>query len=127
MGDFNLPNVHWFNDDDDNEMLIPTNFPNTLPSNVLLNIQSEGLFQINDLINKTGNILDLFFINEPNVAALRPENCPISQPIDEAQPPFKVQMELECNFLTHSSNNNLIFSFKNANFDRICDYLHIWN
>lgn len=127
VGDFNLANVHWLNDDDSANTYIPVNFPSSVAYNVLLQLQSEGLLQLNDLVNKAGNVLDLFFINEPVLATLCSEYCPISQPVDEAHPPFTVKMELECTFCPEMPRNEWVYSFKNANFDGICDYIDLFD
>jgi len=58
--DFNLPNVSWSND---NHGLIYSSKSGSLLNCLLETFAANNLFQINDIFNKSGSLLDLIFVN----------------------------------------------------------------
>ncbi|XP_062538333.1 uncharacterized protein LOC134206619 [Armigeres subalbatus] len=69
LGDYNLPNLVWYFDDEINGYL-PINASTeqelALPESLL----SSGLHQINDLMNANGKLLDLVFVSDPCIIDL---------------------------------------------------------
>lgn len=64
VGDFNIPNVNWINYDFDSNIYIPTNIKPNYSAEFLLNLQTDGIFQINSINNKDMRKLDLIFTND---------------------------------------------------------------
>lgn len=65
-GDFNLPNLQWNKDEENNSHLLPLNITTDIESCVVDGLYSLDLLQINDVRNDNGRILDLFFTNNYN-------------------------------------------------------------
>lgn len=126
VGDFNLPNVKWGMGEDMDmglSYLIPYDFPNDLSVDVLTSLLSEGLCQLNALENKSGNILDLFFVSDSSGVKFSEEKNAISVPVDEFHTTFGVQMSLLCDQAESSVRSSQSYDFKNAPFECISDYL----
>lgn len=64
MGDFNLTDVNWQQDNEFQESLFPINACDDLNGRLLNDIFSCGFFQINHVSNVNGKFLDLVFIND---------------------------------------------------------------
>ncbi|XP_055623163.1 uncharacterized protein LOC129766609 [Toxorhynchites rutilus septentrionalis] len=69
LGDYNLPNLVWTFDDDFNSFL-PLNASTEQELALVEPTLSSGLYQINDLLNANGKLLDLTFVNNPDRVSL---------------------------------------------------------
>ncbi|XP_055309013.1 uncharacterized protein LOC129572922 [Sitodiplosis mosellana] len=72
-GDFNLPNLSWFTDDnDDPEIAIPINASGKKELIILDTCHELGLHQINKHSNDNGNMLDLIWTNCVDIVSCQP-------------------------------------------------------
>lgn len=66
-GDFNLPSLQWIQSDIFENVYIPINLSNQIEETTIEMCNDLGLFQINSVLNDNNRILDLFWINEPDI------------------------------------------------------------
>lgn len=65
LGDFNIPCVPWFLDDD-LQCYFPTNITGDIADCFLNGMMDIGLFQLSNIKNKCDNVLDYVYFSEPN-------------------------------------------------------------
>lgn len=125
-GDFNLPNVQWLvNDDDDTSFMPIIGDSQSVKSNIARNITTEffdmGLLQISNIVNKTGNVLDLFYTNMPELAVIEKADFPLipDNKSDKAHVQTMITIECQPTVYTPCDNNNARYCFNKANFDQI--------
>lgn len=122
LGDYNLPGIEWIWDDELGSFL-PTNF-NYEPANHFLNEMTDsGFFQMCDITNKSGNVLDLVFTTDLCSIALQfapasltaaAENSSLNERIH-----YPMEWELEIEHFTNQAaqpKKGKIKCFKKANF-----------
>lgn len=118
IGDLNIPNVDWFYDIELG-CYLPINVSMNAYLDILLELQAEGLFQINHIMNHANNVLDLVFVSDPKLSSIVEEVAPISSPIDPAHRPFAIQMELQYSILNQGQSDSWFYSFANTDFNDI--------
>lgn len=65
VGDFNLPEIVWSPDIDNNLCYVPALTPSPSSSYLLESVSAIGLFQINGVMNDFGKLLDLVLCDLP--------------------------------------------------------------
>ncbi|XP_075162973.1 uncharacterized protein LOC142235596 [Haematobia irritans] len=113
LGDFNLPYVSWLHSSE-SESLIPV-ISNSISNNFLHSLLNLGLFQINDIFNSHGRLLDLVFVNRTFNISL--ESChALTQPEDRYHP--TIILHLAAPNLTRSryTNSNREYCFAKTNY-----------
>lgn len=92
MGDSNLPNLRWINNDHYSNML-PTNVTTNIEIFVMEAFTNEGLKQINGIGNFMGRILDLIYTSDCDNVTVIESKSPFSDP-DRLHPPLEVTIEI---------------------------------
>lgn len=141
LGDFNLHDISWISDDDDERVFLPqspygSNITNGLNRSTyhitsmefLNKMMSLPLMQISNLRNKYSNVLDLAFVNEPNDFSISEDKSAIIelQQQDPSHIPF--QIDVDC---SEKSTSNVeivtIYQYAKGNYDRLCAQLEAIN
>jgi len=120
-GDFNLPNVSWSND---NHGLIYSS-----TSGYLINCHPEtfaanNFFQINDIFNKSGSLLDLIFVNL-NQYKVKAALVPVV-PEDRYHPALSIDFIPVTN-IPQIDSFHYYFNFRKANYPLINAFLLSFN
>lgn len=125
-GDFNLPNVQWLvNDDDDTSFMPIIGDSQSVKSNIARHITTElldmGLLQISNIINANGNVLDLFYTNMPELAVIEKADFLLipDNKSDKAHVQTMITIECQPTVCTPCDNDNTRYCFNKANFDSI--------
>ena len=117
LGDFNLPNTSWILDDDTAHYVpVSSTVRSNDMENFWQNIFDLGLFQINNIYNFKGKILDLMFSSSVNTSLSK---CsPFVEPEDKYHPTLVIDLELniQTNYAKPQTKpNKLNFSKTNIN------------
>ncbi|XP_037045300.1 uncharacterized protein LOC119080844 [Bradysia coprophila] len=88
VGDFNMPGIEWKSSADN------TFFQPDKLDPIFQLLQNKKLYQLNNIKNIRGNVLDLIFVNNPNTSKLSPVNEQQSlMPIIDVHPPFEIVID----------------------------------
>lgn len=91
LGDYNLPDLVWVFDEDVGGFL-PANASSDSEVALTETLLSNGLVQMNFLLNNADRILDLAFVNDAAAfELLQPPNSLL--PVDAPHPPFVLKLE----------------------------------
>lgn len=121
LGDLNLFCCSWLPHDDFDNVFVPVS--SGIFSNFIDNIQSLGLFQINNVLNHMDRLLDLAFVNILNDIQLQP--CTFSLvKIDIFHVPFEILIEFPINNTTNNNNDEMYFDLKKTDFKSLNIYFH---
>lgn len=116
VGDYNLPGLSWFLDDDLNSYL-PSNASSEAETTFAEMMISTGLHQVNSLLNTNDRLLDLAFVSDAGeVEVLDPPTNLLR--LDAHHKPFVLRIEVTNNrHLTRpESNSELSFDFNRCDF-----------
>lgn len=115
IGDFNLPNIDWTRNGDENNF-IATNVTNATANLLFDYMEQHNIRQLNHLPNIYGNLLDLCYSSDIYCVQISEAEAPISG-VDIAHRPFIATIELvECvPFALVDAERQ--FSFHCADFD----------
>ncbi|XP_062538115.1 uncharacterized protein LOC134206415 [Armigeres subalbatus] len=115
VGDYNLPELTW-SFDEDISTLLPINASSEQEIALVESMVASGLHQINSLHNSNGRILDLAFVNEPNIIEfLEPPTSLLR--IDNHHKPFVLRISVnDNNRNTDVPNHDDGFDFRHCNF-----------
>ena len=93
LGDFNLPNTSWILDDDTAHYVpVSSTVRSNDMENFWQNIFDQGLYQLNNIYNFKGKILDLVFSSSVNTSLSK---CsPFVEPEDKYHPTLVIDLEL---------------------------------
>lgn len=115
VGDYNLPNVHW-NLNVDNNMLSPLVVHNNLVDHEFCDsLNYLNLNQFNHVCNNNSSILDLVLSNDPNVKVIRTD--PLSK-VDPFHPPLEIAIH-NVKLQTLNFNPQVIYDFNKAPYNQI--------
>ncbi|KAL1374797.1 hypothetical protein pipiens_017885, partial [Culex pipiens pipiens] len=114
VGDYNLPALTWFFDDDTHSFL-PINASAEQEVLLLESMLSCGLLQINNLASAHGNLLDLAFVSDATAAELIDPPCPLLKP-DAHHKPILLKLDYD-----HGGNDDLDDADEIFDFNQ-CDY-----
>lgn len=127
IGDFNLHDIRWINDDSDTHYVPTDNLSHKTSyfreaTEFLIKLQMLSLYQLSNIKNKASNVLDLVFVNEINDIKLCEENCGIieSSQQDVYHKPYEITFEYCPNQSSQQSDEIEIFSYKKGNYERMC-------
>ncbi|XP_075157713.1 uncharacterized protein LOC142230979 [Haematobia irritans] len=113
LGDFNLPYVSWLHSSE-SESLIPV-ISNSISNNFLHSLLNLGLFQINDIFNSHGRLLDLVFVNRTFNISL--ESChALTQPEDRYHPTIILHVAAPNLPRSRYTNSNREYCFAKTNY-----------
>lgn len=119
MGDFNIPNVEWLLDTDDQKILLPINIRPDHAADFIADIMEHGLCQINSIRNDDNNLLDLVFTNDFSTAEI--ESAPALIKIDGYHPPLLLSIEWQLK--ANMTDTITIRNFKYADYIGMNRYL----
>jgi len=126
IGDYNLPNMRWFNETDGSLQYVSTGVcRNILQAESVYTCFNElNLYQHNKISNLHGNTLDLLFSTLGCIRVL-PAHDPLL-PCDPFHPPLSFSLPTY-GVTPVEITRHTIFDFKRANFSVINDYLNYIN
>lgn len=118
VGDLNMPDVKWSNEDYYALLTGPASEKNKILAETVAFMQ---WFQHNSIVNYKNNILDLVFSNDSSVVVTK---CPFPLvPIDIAHPPLQINglnVSMSCKLKTSSP----VFNFNRANYEAMNKYFN---
>lgn len=124
-GDFNMSCVKWTSNEDGFDFLPligdSTSVPSTIARNFTSTLLEHGLFQLTNLTNDSGNVLDLIYTNMPELALVTKVDLPLitEGQQDKAHVPLHCLIECEPSFCPPSPPSDAVYCFKKAPFDLI--------
>lgn len=127
-GDWNLPDVDWSIDDDGNSFLPKIGDSQSTRAKIARHVTSHflerGLYQMCDLKNKSGNVLDLVYTNSPELTLLEKADIPLIPESIADVAHVQIACTIECHPRIFQSNEQSAhFCFRKANYDEIRNYL----
>ena len=124
VGDFNLPDVEWAVDTDNDSILIPTKFSPEPTAIFVKGLLDMGVNQVNHVRNENAKFLDLFFTNDyTNVTIERVDQSnALKKKIEGHHPPILATFEWHGVDSTEPVTTEA-FNFKRANFSEMNAYL----
>ncbi|XP_052561953.1 uncharacterized protein LOC120430056 [Culex pipiens pallens] len=114
VGDYNLPNLIWYHDDD-TDSLLPVNASSEQEVTLVESMLPLGLTQVNDLPNAFGKLLDLVFVSDNVSVELFEPPCPLLK-VDQHHNPLLMQLEYRTALNDNTVEPDAVFDFKR------CDY-----
>ncbi|KAL1400898.1 hypothetical protein pipiens_007045, partial [Culex pipiens pipiens] len=117
VGDYNLPALTWFFDDD-TQSFLPINASADQEVLLMESMLSSGLLQINNLASTHGNLLDLAFVSDTTAAELFDPACPLLKP-DPHHKPILVKLDYDLGGTDVQDDADEVFDFAQ------CDYDHL--
>lgn len=121
IGDFNMSSIEWIVDDDNINVLLPTNIPSSYVD-ILDLIMEMGLSQMNHIVNHQNKLLDLFFTNITDDSSVCGSNIPMTK-VDVYHPPIEILHTLSQQFLP-STGINYEYNFNKTDFTGLANYLN---
>lgn len=119
LGDFNLPNLCWIEDEESRNFMLPLNVRSDAETYVVDNLFSVDMRQINNVFNTNNRILDLVFTNVYDCVAITKSTVPL---LPNEIHHFAIELCVSNvsglnvkNQDTHS--NNYAFDFRRSNFE----------
>lgn len=122
IGDFNLPNIDWFSND--NNDYLPANVSSGQAILTLDSLLGLGLSQMIDITNDCGNVLDLVFTSDPSLVSFRiaSPNEYLSK-LDTKHYPFHLFIEcIEFNDC-EEDKTEITYAFHKANFRSLSEFI----
>lgn len=139
LGDFNLHDIIWTSDQDNLNVFLPhaatnvaTNHRRSQYNEAALDFLNQmmelPLFQLSNLRNTSGNVLDLLFVSEPSFVNLSVDRSTI---VDGAQQDeHHIPFEMSVDYTEEKSDMAkylTVFRYANGNYERICQQLEAVN
>lgn len=130
-GDFNMPSVKWLPNDDGFDFLPLTGDSTAIQSIIARTTTTSliegGLFQLNNSLNHSSNVLDLVYTNMPELAVLTTVTLPIIPDSSQDRAHVPIHCLIECEpliFPPSSDPSDQIYCFKKASFNMIREALN---
>jgi hypothetical protein len=118
LGDFNLPNIIWSQNDNDKNVIIPLSSPNSIESSFINDLNSLHFSQFNFVFNNKNKMLDLVFSNSIHLDVIETDNL---LPLDLFHPALNISFQIDkLNFLSFSET---YFDFNSGDYISINNYL----
>ena len=114
VGDYNLPNLIWFHDDD-TDSLLPINASSEQEVTLVESMLSLGLIQVNELPNAFGKLLDLVFVSDNVSVELFEPPCPLLK-VDQHHNPLLMKLEYKTVPSENLFEPEAVFDFKKCNY-----------
>lgn len=92
LGDYNLPHLIWSYDDEINAYL-PTNASSESEITLTESVLSVGLFQVLNVLNQNGRLLDLAFVNDAHSVEVLEPPTPLLK-VDQHHKPILLNFHL---------------------------------
>lgn len=121
LGDFNLPDIEW-NHSQDDISLLPANIRSDVEIALVDSMLSEGLSQVNSLVNGFGRILDLIFVSDSDDMVLQAPSKPLSK-VDVFHPRVEIFFEISGAVHRRDAAKERVFDFKRANVALMTEFL----
>ena len=116
VGDYNLPHLCWITDENLN-CLLPINASSEQETVLVESVMTNGTFQINNLTNVNGRLLDLAFVSDASRIELFEPPLPLLG-IDQHHRPFVLLFELtDDKKCVSSAVDPLHFDFSRCDFE----------
>lgn len=113
-GDFNLPFINWDKDPDSSNLLPICS--NSWTDSFFNALSDLCLFQLNNIRNINGKLLDLIFVNDPSDFVIN-RSLPITLPEDRHHPTLELTCSLESLFLIkYNRRVDKVYNFKSTNY-----------
>lgn len=130
LGDFNLPSITW-NQPDNSNILVPVMVNNCV--NVCIeSLLCHGLFQVNNVYNFLGKLLDLVFVNQPSEISLN-SSAPVTNPEDRFHPTIDLRILLPSTTSSTNISNSIrskkVYCFSRTDYPKLNSLLSAinWN
>lgn len=114
VGDYNLPQLCWMQDDDNNSLL-PVNASSEQELALVETVVGSGLCQINDMTNVNGRLLDLAFVNDSKAVEMLEPPMPLMR-IDHHHNPFMLKFDFTFQCENLNIADPLDFDFSQCDF-----------
>lgn len=137
IGDFNLHDIVWTRDDDDENVFLPHTLTNLSDNRSIYHVNaldflekmlSLPLSQLSNLRNDASNVLDLVFVNKPGKLTLCKDNHTI---IEQSQQDSRhIPYEINVDFSANSSVNVeyvTVYQYGRGNYERLVSQLEAIN
>lgn len=125
MGDFNLPNILWMQNDEDVNYL-PINVTTAMETFVMDSFSSDGFRQINGVVNHMNRILDLIFTDDCDSTTVIESQSPLAEP-DRFHPPLELTVETYDFHVRSNDDITCAFDFKRADYDALNAHIRSYN
>ena len=117
LGDFNIPNIKWCKTPD--SCFLSPSVRSETSVELIDAIADLGLFQINNVVNKFGKLLDLVFVDQPEEFNIFRIN-PLLKPEDVYHPTLEISIDVETKPSVRSSvNQEMVFDFTKADYSKL--------
>lgn len=124
MGDFNLPNVNWMEDDEGSRFLLPLNVKSDIESLVVDSMFALDMLQVNGVANENGRHLDLIFSTDYERSEVRKSAIPlVRNEIHHFALELCVSVCAEKGPDKRHERNNFVFDFNRTNYNGLLAYL----
>lgn len=129
LGDYNIPGIPWFFDDDLG-CYFPTHITGNIADCFLNGMMNIGLFQLSNITNKFGNVLDYVYHTEPNIINIVKAPATLTAVAEGSNNDERIHYPLEWEIENIKHNNALTTSndaikcYKKANFEQMNTF---WN
>lgn len=129
IGDFNMPAAKWSANEDGFDYLPLIGTSESEQANIARTMTSSlldcGLFQMSDLMNKYGNVLDLAYTNMPELFIVSRADLPLipESMQDDAHVQTQCTIECEPSAYISPSSSEMIYCFRKAPFELIREEL----
>lgn len=132
LGDFNLKNIAWEEDEENNFYMPILNTTSnaiyhTNANDFLMRMLSLPMFQLSNVKNSAGNVLDLVFVNDWTDVSLSidPHTIIDAEQQDEYHRPYDITIDYcaRGSLLNDERENIPIFCYQRGNYKRMCQQL----
>lgn len=115
IGDFNIPSVDWVRDEDNEDVLLPTNVDREIADQLLKTLLSYGLSQLNFVRNFQGRLLDLLFVNCSCETSIIRCEIPLSK-VDIYHDPIEIILDISKEMSRIPEISEPAFNFRKTDF-----------
>lgn len=129
MCDFNMTGIDWQQNDDGFDYIPVIGESHDIKTNIAREITSDlldmGLFQICNIMNSYGNVLDLIYTNIPETMVVNNADFPLLplNKSDNAHRPLMCTIECSPDIFPSDNETPAIYCFRKADYDQIRDHL----
>lgn len=139
IGDFNLHDIVWTHDDDNQSVYLPHANVDLITSqrrsrynenalDFLHKMMELPLFQMSNYRNSANNVLDLLFVNDPDDIVIAREQQTIIDSTQQDEYHIPIEIDINC---TENSTTNIeystIYRYASGNYQRMCQQLEAVN
>lgn len=139
LGDFNLFDIVWTPDDEDNNVFLPHTSVDVINSEYrsmyysdamvfLEKMMSLPLFQLSNFKNKASNVLDLVFVNRPDDFMICDDKFSIIE--RSQQDACHIPYEINVDYIVSAYSEvklETIYQYSRGNYERMCQQLESYN